>query len=64
MPTSNSIDWQIESIRVTAFVNGQLNPSMLETWLEEVSENSPSQISKTSFLVYWRFKKYGGISPD
>jgi|GEM_PF-6004845 len=46
MPTSNSIDWQIESIRVTAFVNGQLNPSMLETWLEEVSENSPSQVSK------------------
>jgi len=46
MPTSSSIDWQIESIRVTAFVNGQLNPDMLETWLEEVSENSPSQISK------------------
>jgi len=47
MPTSNSIDWQIESIRVTAFVNGQLNPDMLETWIGEVSENSPSQISKT-----------------
>ena len=47
MPTSNSIDWQIVSIRVTAFVNGQLNPSMLETWLEEVSENSPSQVNKT-----------------
>ena len=52
MPTSNSIDWQIESIRVTAFVNGQLNPGMLETWIEEVSENSPSQISKapSSFI--------------
>lgn len=48
MSTSNSIDWQIESIRVTAFVNGQLNPDMLETWIREVSENSPSQISKTS----------------
>jgi len=47
MPKSNSINWQIASIRVTAFVNGQLNPSMLETWLEKVSENSPSQISKT-----------------
>ena len=52
MPTSNSIDWQIESIRVTAFVNGQLNPDMLETWIEKVSENSPSQISKapSSFI--------------
>jgi hypothetical protein len=47
MPTSNSIIWQIESIRVTAFVKGQLNPNMLETWLEDVSENSPSQINKT-----------------
>ncbi len=47
MPTPNSIDWQIESIRVTAFVNGQLNPGMLETWLREVSENSPQQINKT-----------------
>ena len=47
MPTSNSIDWQIESIRVTAFFNGQLNPGMLETWLEKVSENSPSQVNKT-----------------
>lgn len=46
MSTSNGIDWQIESIRVTAFVNGQLNPDMLETWIEEVSENSPSQINK------------------
>lgn len=52
MPTSNSIDWQIESIRVTAFVNGQLNPDMLETWIKEISENSPSQISKapSSFI--------------
>jgi hypothetical protein len=47
MPTSNSIDWQIESIRVTAFVNGSLNPDMLETWIGEVSGNPPSQISKT-----------------
>lgn len=47
MPTSNSIDWQIESIRVTAFVSGSLNPDMLETWIGKVSENSPSQISKT-----------------
>ena len=47
MSISNSINWQIESIRVTAFVNAQLNPSMLETWLEEVSENSPSQVSRT-----------------
>jgi len=47
MPTSNNIDWQIESIRVTAFVNGSLNPDMLETWIGEVSENSPSQINKT-----------------
>ena len=47
MSTSNSIDWQIESIRVTAFLNGQLNPGMLETWLGKVSENSPSQINKT-----------------
>lgn len=47
MPTSNNIDWQIEIMRVTAFVNGQLNPSMLETWLENVSENSPSQVNKT-----------------
>jgi hypothetical protein len=47
MPRPNNINWQIESIRVTAFVNGQLNPSMLETWLEKVSENSPSKISKT-----------------
>ncbi len=46
MTISNNIDWQIESIRVTAFVNGPLNPSMLETWLEQVSENSPSQVSK------------------
>ena len=46
MPTEKSIDWQIESIRVTAFVNGQLNPEMLETWLKQVSENSPSQINK------------------
>ncbi|MCC8985541.1 MAG: hypothetical protein LM513_03020 [Nitrospira sp.] len=48
MPTSNSIDWQIESIRVTAFVKDKLNPDMLETWIEKVSENSPSQINKTS----------------
>lgn len=48
MPTSNAIDWQIESIRVTAFVNGQLNPAMLETWIGDVSENLPSQVSKTS----------------
>ena len=47
MPTSNSIDWQIENIRVTAFVNGRLNPGMLETWIGEISENSPSQVSKT-----------------
>lgn len=47
MPTSNNINWQIESIRVTAFFDGPLNPSMLETWLGEVSENSPTQISKT-----------------
>ena len=52
MPTSNSIDWQIESIRVTAFVSSQLNSSMLETWLERVSENSPSQVTKkpSSFI--------------
>ena len=56
MPTSNSIDWQIESIRVTAFVNGQLNPGMLETWIGEVSENSPSRVSKTpsSFIAVSR----------
>ncbi len=47
MPILNSVSWQIESIRVTAFVNGQLNPSMLETWLGVVSENSPSQVNKT-----------------
>lgn len=47
MSSANNINWQIENIRVTAFVTGQLNPSMLETWLEKVSENSPSQISKT-----------------
>lgn len=47
MPTSNSIDWQIENIRVTAFVNGRLNPGMLENWIGEISENSPSQVSKT-----------------
>ena len=52
MSTPSSIDWQIESIRVTAFVNGPLNPDMLETWIEEVSENSPLQISKapSSFI--------------
>jgi hypothetical protein len=48
MPTSNAIDWQIESIRGTAFVDGQLNPAMLETWIGEVSENSPSKVNKTS----------------
>lgn len=47
MPTLNSIDWQIESIRVTAFVSGPLNPNTLEAWLEEVSENSPSKVNKT-----------------
>lgn len=47
MPSSNSIDWQIESIRVTAFINGQLNPDMLEKWTREVSENTPSQLNKT-----------------
>jgi len=46
MPISNSIDWQIESIRVTAFINGQLNPNMLEAWLEKVSENSPLEVNK------------------
>jgi hypothetical protein len=52
MPTKKSIDWQIESIRATTFVNGQLNPDMLEAWLKEVSENSPSQINKkpSSFI--------------
>lgn len=47
MTTSNSIDWQIESIRVTTFLNGPLNPSLLETWLEKVSGNSPLQVNKT-----------------
>jgi len=47
MSTSNSIDWKIESIRFTALLNGQLNPDMLETWIGKVSENLPSQISKT-----------------
>jgi len=42
------INWQIESIRFTAFGNNLLNPNMLETWLENVSANSPSQINKTS----------------
>lgn len=52
MTISNNINWQIESIRVTAFINDSLNPNMLETWLEEVSENLPSQINKspTSFV--------------
>jgi hypothetical protein len=48
MPTSNAIDWQIENIRGTVFVDGQLNPAMLETWIGEVSENSPSKVNKTS----------------
>jgi hypothetical protein len=46
MPISKSIDWQIESLRVTVFVNGQLNSTMLENWLVQVSENSPLQVSK------------------
>jgi len=47
MQISNGINWQIESIRITAFINGQLNPSILETWLADVSENTPSQVNKT-----------------
>ncbi len=45
LPT-NSTNWNIESMRFTAFINGQLNPSMLEAWLEQASENSPSQVNK------------------
>lgn len=52
MSISNSIDWQIESIRVTGFINGQLNPNKLETWLQKVSENLPLEVNKkpTSFV--------------
>ena len=46
MPISKVIDWQIESIRVTMFVNGSLNPNLLETWLMDISTNSPLQVSK------------------
>lgn len=48
----NSIEWNIETLRVTIFVNDKLNPNQLEAWLQTVSENSPSKINKTpsSFL--------------
>jgi hypothetical protein len=47
MPNSNSINWQIESIRGSMFVNDQLDSNKLEAWLEEVSENSLSQVNRT-----------------
>ena len=46
MSVSNSIDWKIVSMRVTAFVDGDLSSSILESWLEEVSENAPSKVNK------------------
>ena len=47
MPILNNINWQIESIRVTAFVHDPFNPNMLEAWLGNVTENLPTQVSKT-----------------
>lgn len=47
MQTSNNINWQIESIRVTGFFNGHLNPSKLESWLQNITENPPTEVQKT-----------------
>ncbi|MPM49931.1 hypothetical protein SDC9_96665 [bioreactor metagenome] len=47
MSSDNSIDWQIESIRFTSFMNQSLNSTYLEHWVEEVSKNSLSKVNKT-----------------
>jgi hypothetical protein len=47
MPPIN-INWNIESIRVTAFHRGTFNTRSLETWLETTSENVPTQVNKTA----------------
>lgn len=51
MHPTNSIEWQIESIRTTVFVNGTLNSSALQSWLESVSDGSSPRlnITPTSF---------------
>ena len=51
MHPSNSIEWQIESIRTTVFFNGPLNSSALQSWLEKVSNGSSTRlnITPTSF---------------
>lgn len=47
MASSTGIDWQIESARVTAFLNDQLDPDRLEEWVNKLSENLPLQVTKT-----------------
>ena len=44
---TNSINWNIESMRVTTFQRGSFDTRSLETWLESTSENLPIQVSKT-----------------
>lgn len=47
MHTTNAIEWQIESIRTTVFFNGLLNPSVLQSWLEKVSNSGSIRLSIT-----------------
>lgn len=47
MPQSLGIDWNIESVRTTAFLRTEPKTRALEDWLELTSANTPVQVAKT-----------------
>lgn len=51
MHSTDDIEWQIESIRTTVFLNGALSTSTLQSWLEKVSNGASTRlnITPTSF---------------
>lgn len=51
MHTTDAIEWHIESIRTTVFLNGLLKPLALQSWLEKVSNSGSTRlnITPTSF---------------
>lgn len=52
MQQTPSINWRLESTRVTMFSDDAFNSRSLETWLETIGENPPIHVNKTptSFL--------------
>ena len=47
MSFNGATDWDIESVRITAFVGELLDSNLLEKWIAKTSESQPLRIVKT-----------------